>query len=137
MMIETGRQRINAQFSQILRFGIVGVGATLTHMAAALVFLQFLNMAPLIANLCAFLIAFSVSFTGHYYWTFSKPGHQHRAVIKFFAVASTGFFINTVILAALLADGRISEPLCLIIAIMIIPIATYFLSRIWAFKAEE
>ena len=122
---------------QIIRFGIVGVGATLTHLLAALTLSQVFDVAPLLANLIAFLVAFVVSFSGHYIWTFSRPGNHRRAIFRFFITALSGFFVNTIVLASLLADGRISEPLSFILAVAVIPVVTYFVSRIWAFKAAE
>jgi putative flippase GtrA len=124
-----------ADIGQIIRFAIVGIGATLTHMLAALALLHFLKVSPLTGNFIGFLVAFVVSFTGHYFWTFSRPGKHRRALLRFFVTALAGFLINTMVLVALLADGRISETLSLAFAIAVIPAVTFLIGRFWAFRA--
>lgn len=135
--MDSAQKKISkANLGQLMRFGIVGVGATLTHLCVAILLIKAFSTPPLLANLIAFLMAFIVSFGGHYIWTFSRPGHHGRAVVRFFVTAFSGFLTNTVVLAALLRDGRLTEVQSLIIAVTIIPVVTYLISRFWAFKAS-
>jgi putative flippase GtrA len=56
------------------RFGLVGITATAVHMLAVSVLLSETQLPTLLANACAFLVAFCVSFAGNYVWTFQLPG---------------------------------------------------------------
>lgn len=55
----------------LIRFGIVGIIATLVHIFSAWILLDNLQINnAIIVNTIAFLIAFIFSFLGHYFWTF-------------------------------------------------------------------
>lgn len=75
--------------TELVRFAVVGIAATLTH---ALVYLGFLALAgsdPQFANLWGFLVAVVVSYVGQRRWTFAgnSVGNEHVAKLRF-AVSS-------------------------------------------------
>lgn len=123
---------------QIGWFVIVGCAAAATHWAAAVACVALAGLAPLWANLVGWLIAFCVSFTGHYQLTFR---HHHaplaQAARRFFAVSALGFAVNEAAYAALLRLTPI--PYDILLALILIGIAgmTFILGRYWAFRHKS
>ncbi|MFT0532986.1 GtrA family protein [Castellaniella hirudinis] len=121
--------------TQIGWFVIVGCAAAATHWAVAVACVAWAGMAPLVANVAGWLVAFGVSFAGHYRLTFR---HQHaplrRAAGRFFLVSALGFAINETAYATLLRLTSI--PYDILLALVLIGIAgmTFILGRCWAFR---
>jgi putative flippase GtrA len=114
---------------EIVRFGLVGLVATATHMTVAAVLLwSFPDMPVLLANLIAFAIAFIVSFVGHSRFTFRRSGSP----VKFFATSVVGFVVNNLVLVAvlLLTNWRLGA---VAVAALVSPVVVYLLSRHWVF----
>jgi putative flippase GtrA len=116
------------------RFLIVGVVATVVHMATALVLVGRLAVPALAGNTCAFLLAFCVSFSGHYFWTFSQPGKPRRALARFLAVSLTTFLGNTALLAFLLRHTALAPVVATVGSACLIPVISLLASRLWCFK---
>lgn len=116
------------------RFGLVGLAATAVHLAIVTLLIR-AGVAPLLANLLAFLGAFGVSFCGHYFWTFRSSAGIARAVLRFFLIAVGGFLINSALLALLLHWTTLENTTCALIAVLIVPVLSFFASRLWGFKA--
>jgi putative flippase GtrA len=55
---------------QYVRFGAVGLLATMTHVLAFTMWIELAGLAPWIANFLAFGAAVLISFIGHFYWSF-------------------------------------------------------------------
>ena len=119
---------------QLLRFGSVGVTAMCVHMLSVLVIVPF-GIAPLIANVIGFLIAFQVSYFGHARWTFDvqdPKNIQHK--LKFFGVALISFLINELAYSILLKVFEMDYRIALAIVLVSVAILTFFMSRFWAFR---
>lgn len=125
---------LSREFFTIIRFGLVGIAATAVHLSIVLVLLTYTVVPPLIANTCAFLFAFIISFFGHYIWTFSNPGNPKQVIKRFFLISLSGFLINSALLATLLQLDIISTRLSSVISVVIIPIFTFAASKLWGFK---
>lgn len=122
---------------KIITFGVVGVGASLVHIAVAWVALHLLMMPVLLANILGFGVAFIWSYIGHYHLTFrAKAGHG-GAVLRFAAVALGGFAINTgVVLAWQLAFGSASI-WAIVLGVAVAAGAVFIASNFWAFVGRE
>lgn len=120
---------------QIGWFVIVGCAAAATHWAVAVACVALIGLAPLWANLVGWVIAFFVSFTGHYQLTFR---HQHaplaQAARRFFAVSALGFAVNEAAYAVLLQVTAIRYDILLALILIGIAGMTFILGRFWAFR---
>lgn len=120
---------------QIVYFVAVGCAAALTHWAVAVGVVRIAGMPPLGANVFGWLVAFVVSFAGHYTLTFR---HQHaplgRAARRFFGVSALGFIMNEASYAWLLEATRIRYDLLLALILIGIAGLTFVLGRVWAFR---
>lgn len=120
---------------KIIRFGLVGGFATLTHMGVVAYLTLFTSFHPVISNTAAFLIAFGVSASGHIFFTFRVAKGRKRALVKFFIVAITALILSNILLALMLTVETIPQYVSQIAAIIVVPIVTYLASRFWAFRS--
>ena len=124
--------------AQVGWFVIVGCTAAATHWAIAVACVAWGQMAPLIANVVGWLVAFGVSFTGHYRLTFR---HQHapllRAAVRFFGVSALGFAVNEIAYATLLEVTTLRYDVLLALVLIGIAGMTFILGRFWAFQRSR
>ena len=119
---------------QFIRFGIVGVLAMSVHMGCVWVLVE-LGLAPLLANIIAFLIAFQVSFFGHARFTFNVSDPNNRKhQIKFFSVALFSFLLNEACYKVLLDVFHMQYLVALTIVLVGVAFVTFALSKLWAFR---
>jgi len=118
---------------QLARFGVVGAIATAVHLTVAAILLYVLPIFPVVLiNTFAFLLAFSVSFTGHRYYTFSREG----SLFRFFFTSLIGLLTNTTIIIILDSLGA-NRFLAVFIGTSLSPIIVFVLAKHWAFKENE
>lgn len=118
---------------QFIRFGLVGGLATFVHMLIGATLIHS-GWPALMANPASFVVAFAVSFMGHYGFSFS--GHDtdlHTSLKRFALVALCGFALNESILAGLLRSDLLPPIAALILSTGTAAIVTFFASRNWAF----
>jgi putative flippase GtrA len=130
-------KRIWRELLTVFRFGIVGVIATAVHIFVVWILLNHTDLATLIANALAFLAAFGISFSGHYFWTFQNPGDPGRAIRRFLLISTGGFATNTLFLAAMLRIGWLSPFVSAVVSVAVIPLATFLASRLWGFRYAD
>lgn len=120
---------------QIGWFVAVGCAAAATHWLVVVGFVSQTGLSPLIANIVGWLVAFFVSFSGHYLLTFKHQAAPiAQAVRRFFAVSAAGFTVNELSYAWLLSYTPISYELLLALILVVIAGATFVLGRYWAFR---
>lgn len=120
---------------EALRFASVGAGATLVHLGVAWIANRLLHVPPYGANACGFVAAFSLSYLGHFYWTFARQsGHAHH-LPRFVIVALCGYALTNVIVWAVTDRGGYAFEVSLAVILVAVPASTWVLSRLWAFRA--
>lgn len=125
---------IAAEAGTAARFGLVGIAATAVHTLIALVLTATDVAHPLVANLIAFLTAFTVSFLGHHLWSFRGGRRWARRMIRFLAIALAGLAANSTALAGWLAWVPLPEELGIVVTVALIPLVSYLGARFWAFS---
>lgn len=118
---------------ELVVFGIVGVGATLTHYTSALVFVELFAVNLFLANFWAFCIAVSVSYIGHSKLTFRKPMHRAGA-IKFGVVSISALGLSQLVLAGLTWLALLDYKLNMLVTVGVIPVYSYILNKFWVYK---
>ncbi|MDX8405476.1 MAG: GtrA family protein [Mariprofundus sp.] len=126
--------RAGKNTGQILRFGLVGIMATTTHISTVLLLVEQGDWGPLWANCVAFSLAVCVSFTGHYHWTFNASSSYATAFPKFITVALLGLGLNQTIMFSLLSILGLDYRLGLAAVIMVVPAIIFLASKYWAFQ---
>ena len=121
--------------ARLLRFGVVGVAATVTHYAIALSLVALAGLPAQVAHIAGFLGAAPVSFFGHYHWTFGSRAGYGRAALRFVAIALGAFLISMALLEALERLTAWRAAASLFVSVLVIPIASYVLNRVFVFRA--
>lgn len=88
---------------RFLRFGIVGVAATLTHVLALTALVELGGVDPRLANLAGFALALPVSYLGHYHWSF-RSTHPHGETAMRFVIVATSSLAGSQALMHLALD---------------------------------
>ena len=123
---------------RVLWFIGVGCVAAAVHWAVVVVLVEHLRWHPLLANLVGWLVAFSVSFTGHHRLSFRGHGTPvARSAARFFLVSAAGFAVNETAYAVLLHASAARYDLLLAVVLVAVAFVTYWLSRHWAFLRSQ
>lgn len=116
-------------------FVAVGCAAAATHWLVVVATVNWLGLAPLQANVVGWLIAFVVSFAGHYLLTFRQQrAPLLKAARRFFAVSALGFGVNELAYAWLLQATPLRYDVLLAIILVGMAFITFILGRFWAFR---
>ena len=123
---------------EVVWFVAVGCAAAATHWLVAVACVDRAGLPPLVANVLGWLVAFFVSFGGHYRLTFR---HQRKELVtafrRFFLVSAGGFLINELSYAFLLKATAVPYDLLLAAILVAIAFLTFVVSRLWAFRHKE
>lgn len=142
---------------QALWFLMVGASAALVHFLVLVTVVSKTSITPAWANVVAFLVAFVVSFLGHFYLTFRhaagtysndkppqhtvNPHHSTKtkplnALIKWFASSAAGFMANQgLFVLGLSWFGERYYMLIWLLVTGVITVMTFALGKLWAFKS--
>lgn len=122
-------------FFQLIRFGLIGSVAAIIHFSIVIFLVELAAFKPLYANVFAFFISFQVSYSGHRLWTFRGTKTQHRVALpKLLLLQITNFIANEGLFYIFLTHFNLPYPIALILVLMILPIATFTVSKIWIFR---
>ncbi len=123
---------------QIGYFVAVGCAAAATHWLSVVLLVSQTAMSPLVANFLGWLIAFGVSFGGHYQLTFKQQAAPiGQAARRFFLVSALGFAVNELSYAGLLQYTTIRYDVLLALILIVLAVMTFVLGRFWAFRVAS
>jgi putative flippase GtrA len=129
---------LRATHRRIGWFVAVGIAAAAVHFAVVVLLVEFGSLRPLVANPLGWLVAFGVSFSGHYRLTFADSGARiGRSGRRFLVISAAGFAVNELAYAALLAHGALGYRLGLGAVLVAVAALTYWASRNWAFMRTD
>ena len=129
---------MNKLLTQLFFFGLVGGLASVTHWAVAELCVEHLGLAPLLANVVGWLVAFNVSLFGHYHLTFKHQRAPLRlAAARFFGVSLLAFGLNEFAYALVLRVTTLPYELALALVLLGVAVLTFVLSRFWAFRRSS
>ncbi len=117
---------------ELIRFAIVGGLATVVDLAVTFILVYGLDMGQHenIVTSIAFAIAFFVSYFGHRFFTFHKSG----SALKFLALALSTLALRNVIVWLLTYFDIMRGIAPLILAMALVTIITYIVSKFGIFK---
>lgn len=123
----------------VMRFGLVGVAATVVHMVGFALFIEIFHIWAVAANVLAYCVAFLVSFTGHYGWSFREQTRSpdvpwRRSVVRFLAVSMFGLILNTAQVALIVDILGLHYWVAIASMVVVTTSAVFLLSRFWAFR---
>lgn len=130
-----------AAAQQGIWFIFVGACAAATHFCSLFFLVQFQAIQPAWANVFAFLIAFIISFFGHFKLTFKTQIQQHNfahSLFKWFASSILGFIINqSLFMLGLEIFGTTYYIVIWLVITVLVTLCTFVLAKFWAFKGQS
>jgi putative flippase GtrA len=123
--------------NSLIRFGLSGGVATLTHVAVFVALVEWVNLRPVYASVPAFLTAVGVSYVLNYRWTFQATGPHQVLLPRFVLVAVIGLVLNLFITYLFVDQAQLWYGYALMAIILVIPITTFVLSRFWVFHQRD
>lgn len=132
-------QKVKTLAIQLTKFGAVGVLASLTHALIFHLLYTTVTNSHLIANVFAFLVAFVVSYAGHFHWTFRGESQlirsQGAAFFRFFRTALIGLAINLFFAQATISWLGLHHYVYLTCLFFVTPIVVFLLTKFWVMKS--
>ncbi len=123
--------------AQVIRFGGVGVVATLVHVFTALAARSLLQVDVQQANLIGFSLAFVVSYSGHARVTFNAPMRSGPQMARFVLVALTGFAASTAVVWIVTGPMGLGFPVAMGAVAVIVPAISFVAMRMWVFADQS
>lgn len=121
------------EIGRIVRFGLVGVTATLVYAAASLFAVEILNLDPVSGSILGQLVAAGVSYFGHSMFSFGVKTDHRTYLWQFLVVALLTFAMNAVVTWLLTDLLMISHRISIAIVTVLIPLTNYLCNRFWVF----
>jgi putative flippase GtrA len=127
---------IYTTFQQLVRFGLVGVTATMVHATVGVVAVRQLGFDGLSANAAGFAVAWWISFFGHHVITFQAQAEPRRAFRRFIPHSALMFAVGMSVAAFVsLAGPHQSDALLPVIGACAVPILSFLSSKFIVFRA--
>lgn len=130
--------RVTTHSGQVARFVVVGAMAAAVHLLVVMALVRWFGWLPLAANPGGWLVAFGVSFAGHYGWTFRGNNLTAAASAKrFFVLSAGGFVVNEALYAVALRWSEYRFDALLTAVLIVMAVLTFVASRLWAFPDSD
>ncbi|MBA4381361.1 MAG: GtrA family protein [Sideroxydans sp.] len=122
---------------QVVRFAVVGVVATVTHVAVLVVGVEWLGLHPVVASTLGFLAAVTDSYLLNRSWTFKSDVAHSQTLWRFVVVSLFGLGLNTVMMTSLVGYFHWWYLWAQVATLLIVPVSNYLLNRHWTFKQTD
>lgn len=121
---------------RLVRFGIVGLCATMAYYLLGLLFVPVFGLPVLAGNSLAYALSFIISYLGQACWTFGANGSHWSQLPRFAATQGVGLLLNSGIVEICTRIG-LSYELAMIPAIVLVPVMVYIICRLWVFHSAK
>jgi putative flippase GtrA len=119
----------------MIRYGLVGVLASVVHAAISLVLHEYFSIAPFTAHACGFFGGLITAYLGHYHYSFKDDGRHRSRFPRFVITSLTGFALHQGGVWYLVSQlGWDYSTLALPVLMLTIPLVTFLLSKFWVFR---
>jgi putative flippase GtrA len=114
------------------RFIVTGVLATAIHAVIAIVFMQLIAPAPMLANGCAFAVATMFSYLANTLWSFSSS-IRTRTFLRFLVVSAGGCLLAMGVAGAADRAGW-NYLVGILLVVCVVPPVTFVAHRQWTYR---
>lgn len=122
---------------QLRRFVVVGVAATATHVAVALLCIELLGLGVQAGTFLAFSCALVLSYLLNRAWTYQAEGRHRRQLPRFVLVSFAGYGLNAAIMALVTEMLGRHYLMGVAVVVTVIPLLSFLSHRYWTFSDEE
>jgi putative flippase GtrA len=118
------------------RFAVVGVVATVTHMAVFTAGIELARIEPVLANAIAFCVALVVGYALNRRWTFALHA-EHGRLWRYGVAALIGLGASSAVMYVAVHVARWSPYVGVAISIVLVPPLSFALNQFWVFRARS
>ncbi len=130
--------RHGTTLQKLVRFGVVGVAASITYYLASIALLSYSNV--FLAGIGGFAVGVLVSYFGHKHITFrvsdNTPTDRH-SFIRFAFTALAALAYSQVVLYATSVYLNVPDWIALAIVVVTVPAFTFLLYQFWVFRKQQ
>ena len=127
-------ENIRIELGRLVRFGIVGVLASVMYAGVASFIVEFGIGNPVMATIAGQLCAALVSYFGHQRFSFVVASTHSIFAWRFMLIFVLTFVMNVGITWLLTANFGISPRVTIAVVTVLIPITNFFCNRFWVFR---
>lgn len=129
----TGNGISLVELGRIIRFGVVGIGATLVYAVVTAAGNEALGIKPVLASIIGQAASTAVSYFGHALFSFRVKTNHQTYLWRFLVIAAFTFALNGAV-TWLIADVlKLSPRIAIATVTVLIPIVNYVCNRFWVF----
>jgi putative flippase GtrA len=125
---------ISIEFGRLMRFGIVGVLASLVYAGVTFFIVESGIGKPVVATIVGQLCAALVSYFGHQRFSFAVASTHSTFVWRFIVIFGLTFAMNISITWLFTAKFGISPRVTIGVVTVLIPVTNFFCNRFWVFR---
>jgi putative flippase GtrA len=118
---------------QVFYFGVVGISATLTNYFIAVLAFEYVGLNIYTSQFVGYIFAVTVSLFGHSKLTFQTQ-LTSSVFTRFMVVSLTTLVFSEILLLFIERLLVLSHRISLLIVVIIIPVITFLLSKLWVFR---
>lgn len=118
-------------------FAVIGLAATAVHVMSALAARQWIDASAMQANLVGYGAAVLVSYIGNARFTFGRAILAGGQFTRFLVVSLAGLAVTQAVTWLVVHGMGLPFRVALAVVVVVAPIVSFTLSRIWAFAAPR
>jgi putative flippase GtrA len=120
---------------QFIKFGFVGIAATLTHAAVATLLIYFFQPSNLLSNVIAFLTATLISYFGNLYFVFNRKMNG-KNISRFIIVSSLSLSIVSTV--SFVSDVyEFNKYYNVLVIAILLPVVNFTIHKFWTFHERH
>ncbi|WP_223786848.1 GtrA family protein [Marinicella meishanensis] len=122
-------------FALMVRYGMVGVLASLIHAGISLAVLAVFDIEPFWSHAIGFFGGLITAYLGHYHYSFKDDGAHKQRFPKFAITAGTGFALHQSGVYLLVNQLQLTyQTQALPLLMVTVPMVTFLMSKFWVFR---
>lgn len=122
--------------TKFVRYGLVGILATLVHVGTFTFLVEALGFTPVIASVPSFVLAMLSAYIVNYSWTFTSSGAHLVQLPKYVTVSAICFCLNVAITYLVVNVFSFWYPIALLMVVSVIPALSFSMNKLWTFRVD-
>ena len=124
---------LSIQLSELLRFAVVGVAATLVHFTVLTIGVELFGIPSVPMNGLAFCTAVFVTYFGQSLWVFRRPDISVARFFRFGTSIIGGLLGNVGMMALAVEILSLPYQIGFVLSVAVVSCATFLLNKFWVF----
>jgi putative flippase GtrA len=120
---------------RIVRFGLVGISATIAHLGTWTLLVELWALNPLLASTLGVCVSFWISYFGHQAFSFAVERDHRAYLVRFLIGSAIAFALNLSIVSINTYLLHWPYQVAQGVLAVVIPATSYLLSRFWIFRS--